>query len=306
MPGLKFIAFERNDRPSAFRFFQAMTGEVPRSSFAPMFRKNPDRQIESTTAQGEFALLAAVIVPFIMNIYGVTEVQAASKHNSLVGWKVEQTCQTEGQLSLVISDTVFKLSIPKQNLICVARAPSWNVVTVNKKENLGKEMSLDLFVIGGFRIFGKDKGATIKSRSRADWHGQPAELIVTKLTDSDPLKEKLEMLYQDSEGRSAEVKSEKFVFEKWMNLRFELRRLLSGLYRVDNSNGLLLERTSVYQNGKNHVLLQTISCSRVPVDPSKFKYPKGFKPVVKFRELTMERKKREQAAGVLEDMFMDK
>jgi hypothetical protein len=284
-----------------------------------MFKKNPDaRKLESTRTERDFARFAAmsardaarlvaVIVPFIINnLYGATAVQAASKHNSATGWKVEQTCETEGQLSFLMTDSALKLTIPKQNLIIVAKAPSWNVVTINKKENLGKEMTRDLFVVGGYRIFGNDKGASIKSRTKAEWQGQPAELVVTRLTESDPLKEKLEMLYQDSEGRYAEVKTEKFLFEKWMNLRFELRHLLAGLYRVNPSNGMLLQRTSVYQSGKNHVLLKTISVTRVPVDLAQFEYPKGYKPVVKFRELTMESKKQQQAAGVLEDMFMDK
>lgn len=282
-----------------------------------MFRKNPVRQIESTTAELDpvrfavtdkrnRAILAAVIVPFIINIYGATEVQAASKHHANMGWKVEQTCESEGQLSLLMSDAGVKLTIPKQNLVCVSRAPTWNVVMFNKKENIGKQMQLDFFALGGYRLFGKDKGSKIQSRNAVDWQGHPAELVVTRLTDSDPLKEKLEMLYQDSEARYAEVKTEKFLFEKWMNLRPELRRLLSGLYRVDKSNGMMLERTSVYSSGKNHVVLKTLSVTRVPVDPAQFEYPKGYKVVDKIRELTMERKKREQAAGVLEDMFMDK
>lgn len=247
----------------------------------------------------------AVIVPFIMNIYGATCVQAASKQKSETAWAVEQRSEKEGLLQLVIADSALKLSLPKQNLVVVARAPSWNVVTINKKENLGIEMALDKFVLGGYRIFGKEKGSVVKSRKAAVWHRQPAELLVTRVTQSDPLKEKLEMLYQDSEGRYAELKNEEFLFEKWMNLRPEIRYILSGLYRVNKANGLLLERTSIYVNGKRHVLLRTISCSRVPVAASQFEYPRGFKTVRKIRELTMEDRKREQAASVLEDMFID-
>jgi len=206
----------------------------------------------------------------------------------------------------VIADSALKLSLPKQNLVVVARAPSWNVVMINKKENLGIEMALDAFVLGGYRIFGKEKGSAVKSRRAAVWHRQPAELLVTRVTQSDPLKEKLEMLYQDSEGRYVELKSEEFLFERWMNLRPEIRRILSGLYRVKKANGLLLERTSIYVNGKRNVLLRTLSCSRVPVEASQFEYPRGFKTVRKIRELTMEDRKREQAASVLEDMFIDK
>lgn len=284
-----------------------LVADRARDSARPVTTARVVVRADEAVLSRDAALLVAVIVPFIINIYGATApVQAASKHDSATGWKVEQVCQSEGQLWLLMTDTALKLTIPKQNLVIVARAPSWNVVTVNKKENLGKQMTRDLFVIGGFRIFGKEKGSVIESRSRAQWQGQPAELIVTRLSDSDPLKEKLEMLYQDSEARYAEVKTEKYLFEKWMNLRFELRHLLSGLYRVDSSNGLLLQRTSVYQNGKNHLLLKTISVTRAPIDLAQFEYPKGFKPVVKTREVTMERRKREQAAGVLEDMFMDR
>lgn len=276
------------------------------------FFRNDRPLAERAVKKCDGAWLVGVIVPFIINIYAVTDAQAASKQktgskeSSTMGWKVEQTSESEGQLSLLLTDSGLKLISPKQNLVCVSKAPNWNVVTVNKKENLGKEMKLEYFALGGYRIFGRDRGSKIQSRTKLYWQGRPAELVVRRLSESDPLKEKLEMLYQDSEARYAEVKMEKFLFEKWMNLRPELRLLLSGLYRVDKSSGLLLQRTSIYSSGKKNVLLKTLSVTRVPIESSQFAYPKGYKTVKSFHDLTMERRKREQAAGVLEDMFMDK
>lgn len=233
---------------------------------------------------------------------GTLPVHAAGKKQV---WRIEQLNESEGPVTIFVSDDCVRFSVPDQNIVCLASAPKWDVVSYNPKEKLINQLPLTKWIPDGFRLFGKGHldFSKLKSRARSIWQGHPVEEITTAVTQSDPLKEKLEMFYQESEGRSLEFNAEQFVYEKFIALSPVQRAFFSAFYGTPDGSGLLLQRTRLYPGGRRDVALRTLSCRKVSVSASQFSYPKNFKTVLAVSDVTMDKRKLEQAGHMFEEMF---
>lgn len=254
------------------------------------------------TAKDDAHLSAVLMVVVAAVLCGTLPAHAAGKKQV---WRIEQENESEGPVTILVSDDCVKFSVPDQNIVCLASAPKWKVVSYNPKEKLINELPLERWVHNGFRLFGKRHldFAKLKSRARSVWQGHPVEEITTAVTQSDPLKEKLEMFYQESKGRSLEFNAEQFVYEKFIPLSPAQRDFLSAFYGTPGGNGLLLQRTRLYPGGRRDVALKTISCMKVSVNALQLSYPKNLKAVPEVSDVTMEKRKLEQAGHMFEEMF---
>ncbi len=221
-------------------------------------------------------------------------------------WKVEQVSQIEGPITLYIGNTGVKMLVPGQHVVVVSTAPKWDVTVVNEKDKLGLTFSSIMWKSRGFRLVDRVLKSVEKSRSTTKWHGQPAVMMVRTVDTSDPVKEQVEMLYRESAGRSTEFKSEEFLYETWMKLDPGVQNFLCGIYRVPEFHGLMLRRTRSYPNGRVDTALDTRDCKQVTIASSEFVSPTGFRVAKNLNEVTLQKKKRLQAAGLLEDIFLDK
>lgn len=244
---------------------------------------------------------AALLAPLLNGQHAV----AASKDKQVKVWKFEQRSHIEGPITLLIGNSSVKMICPIQHLICVAHAPKWDVAIVNEKEHLGIVFPCDQWRTRGFRLFDKGGKSRENGRKITSWHGHPAEKIVRVVDTCDPVKEQLEMLYRESGGRSVEFKSEEFLYDRWLTIEPGIHDFLSGIYGMQSFNGVMLSRTRKYNNGRVDTAFDTFSCGEITVASSIFDYPTGFKTASSINEITQLKKKRQQAAGMLEEMFLE-
>lgn len=233
-------------------------------------------------------------------------VQAAQHLQKMIkAWKVEQTSQLEGTVTLYLSKAGVKMLCPIQHVVCVGLPPKWDIKVANEKEKIGMVFSNDDWRFRAFRLVDKQK-AKEKSRVPSVWHGRPAELVLQTVTTSDPVKEQVEMIYRESPSRSAEFKSEELLLSRFMKFDLPVQNFLRGIYGMPNETGLLLKRTRNYPNKRVDTTLDTISFMEVSVPVSEFSYPSKFKVVKSLNEVTQRKKKTEQAVNMLEEMILDK
>ncbi len=251
------------------------------------------------------ALLGAtVLAATIVQPIGALSAPMAKKQVSV--WKFEQVSQIEGPITLFVGNTGIKMLVPVQHVVVVSVPPKWDVTLVNEKDKLAMNFTSEVWKNRGFRLVDRVPKSVEKSTAATKWRGQPAQLVVRTVDTSDPVKEQVEMLYRESPGRSAEFKSEEFLYEKWMTLEPGARNFLCGIYRVPDCKGLMLRRTRSYPNGRVDTALDTRDCKQVSIAASEFNCPTGFKVARTINELTLQKKKRMQAAGLLEDIFLEK
>lgn len=243
----------------------------------------------------------AIVVSFLTS----HQAFAGIKDKQIKVWKFEQRSHIEGPITLLVGSSSVKMICPIQHLICVAHGPKWDVTIVNEKEHLGIVFPCDQWRTRGFRLFDKGGKSRENGRTPTSWHGHPAEKIVRVVDTSDPVKEQLEMLYRESGGRSVEFKSEEFLYDRWLPIAPGLHDFLSGIYGMQSFNGVMLSRTRKYNNGRIDTAFETFSCGQTMVDSSVFDYPTGFKTASSINEITQLKKKRQQAAGMLEEMFLE-
>lgn len=259
---------------------------------------------QQSTSLRTCLLVATAAVVTITQPTGALSAPMAKKQVSV--WKFEQVSQIEGPITLFVGNAGVKMLVPVQHLVVVCVPPKWDVTLVNEKDKLGMNFTSEAWKYRGFRLVDKVSKSVEKAKTKTKWRGQPAELVVRTVDTSDPVKEQVEMLYRESPGRSAEFKSEEFLYEKWMPLEPGARNFLSGIYRVPDFKGLMLRRTRSYPNGRVDTALDTKDCKQVSIAASEFNCPTGFKVAKTINEVTLQKKKRMQAAGMLEDLFLDK
>ncbi|MBA3995020.1 MAG: hypothetical protein C0469_15995 [Cyanobacteria bacterium DS2.3.42] len=249
-------------------------------------------------------MVATALAATITQPMGVESSPEAKKQVSV--WKVEQISQLEGPITLYIGTSGVKMVVPAQHVVVVAVPPKWDVTLVNVKDKLGLNFTSEVWKGRGFRLVDRVVKSVEKSRTATKWRGQPAALMVRTVDTSDPVKEQVEMLYRESAGRSTEFRSEEFLYEKWMKLEPGAQKFLCGIYRVPDFNGLMLRRTRSYPNGRVDTALDTKDCKQVTISTAEFVCPTTFKVAKNINEVTNQKKKKMQAAGLLEDMFLDK
>ncbi len=249
-------------------------------------------------------LVAAAVAATIHQPLDADASPAVKKQVSV--WKVEQVSQLEGPITLYLGSSGVKMLVPAQHVVVVSVPPKWDVTLVNEKDKLGLNFTSDAWKNRGFRLVDRVVKSVEKSRTATKWRGQPAALMIRTVDTSDPVKEQVEMLYRESPGRSAEFKSEEFLYEKWMKLDPGAQKFLCGIYRVPEFNGLMLRRTRSYPNGRVDTALETRECKQTSVAASEFVCPTVFKVAKNINEATNQKKKKMQAAGLLEDIFLDK
>jgi hypothetical protein len=247
-------------------------------------------------------LFACALIALTVHISCTGAACAAGK--KVKAWKFEQRNQL-GAATFLVSENAIKVQYHSQGVQWNCSAPDWQVVASNPKLNLGKVLSLhDYSVAKASRFeFGRIDGGPTSSDTVL-FMGKPANKMVYHVTAADPIKEKIEMMYQTASKRATAFSDVELVFSNWFKLKPEICRFLTGLYSFRGVRGILMNETYFYPDGKKHVVLSTDRFSEVMVDPSEFKAPSGFK-FAYMHQIMQEDKKAMQMSGVLEDLFLD-
>lgn len=237
-------------------------------------------------------------------LFVLASTSASAADRKVKAWRFEQRNQM-GKARLYVCDDAIKVNFPQQNVQWNCSAPDWDVTITNYKLNIGKVVPVEQYgYLDASRFeFGKVSGGPT-SRETLLFLGRPANKLRYHIVAADPIKEKLEMMYQTGSKRSASFNDVELVFSNWFKLRPEIRKFLSGLYRIADVNGILVSERYLYPGGKIHQVVYTDLVSEVQVNKSEFIAPKGFK-FAYMHEIMQEDKKAEQMSGVIEDLFMD-
>jgi hypothetical protein len=227
---------------------------------------------------------------------------AGENNKGLSGWKFEQLSSIDGPFTLLVLDSAVKVTFPKRHFVYLCAAPSWIPVIFNlesKKKISFKSDYWSAFHVGDDTITTSSKPTIAKD----SWQGKSTISIMRPLLVSDPLREKVEMIYRDGSGRSRAMKSEKLVIADWLKLKPQVVTFLRNYYRMRGLDNVLLKRIHVYTDGKNDVVLDTISCTPITVGPAELHYPIGYRDEKEMDIVTEETRRRKEAVGVFEDLF---
>jgi hypothetical protein len=244
------------------------------------------------------AFLAVVVAHVLVSAHAA---EANSKRVKV--WKITQNTQL-GRTVWLISESAIKVSLPNQGISWLCASPSWKVLIFNSKGNLGLPHVLSFY--GRLRSPSIESGKIDTNsivRTRTKFEGRPATKLTAKVISSDPIHEKLEMMYQESKSRSDNFKNVEFVYEDWIPKLPQQLAFLCGYYK-NTVGGVRLEQIHQYTN-RTQKVITTEAIGQTTVPSSEFAYPTGFREVRKMHEIMMEKDQAKQMSGVIEDLFMD-
>lgn len=232
-------------------------------------------------------------------------VAAPKKHGKVKVWKIEQRDQL-GKSVTLISDDGIVVKSPQQNVKWVCTAPDWKVTIVNYKLNLGKLADLaiysqcnpDKIEYGDLR-----KNGSILSTHQA-FLGRTARKCLYKTRGSDPVRERVEMMYQTGSQRAGSFSSVELIVSQSIKMKPQIQAFLSGKHNIDGLDGVVFSKTNIYPGGRRHNVLSTDSIIQTVVDASELQRPTGYK-LAPVHEIMQETQKALEMSGVIKDLFFD-
>lgn len=235
-------------------------------------------------------------------VCGVDAKTAALASNKVRVWRFEQRNQI-GKAIVLVGENGIKVTNPHQNVIWICTAPKWDVTIVNYKLNIGKSVPLSQWESRVSR-FESSQAADPVSRETIMFQGKPCNKLRFEILSSDPVKERIEMIYQTGSQRASSFNAAEVICSNWFKIKPEICAFLTGLYSIKQVSGVLMSQTYIYPGKRTHVVVSTDSFKQVEVDKSEFKIPTGFK-FAHMHQIMQEEKKALQMSGVIEDLFYD-
>jgi hypothetical protein len=227
---------------------------------------------------------------------------ASAETKTVEAAKFEQKSLSQGTINLLLSDIGVRVDFPQQNLVCLAVAPNWQVKLINLTEKTGFEISKTNWWNSGYRIADQSSSGDDGIEHTELWKGKPAIRRTRRLDQSDPLRGRAEMLFRDGKDRGAEYTSETILFGNWLKFNPDVLYFLTGLYHLKLKN-IELQRTHLYPKGRIDTILDTLSYKQVTVPVSTFDDPIKYKKVDNIDGVTLEKRHKKQAFGILEDLM---
>ncbi|MDZ4832766.1 MAG: hypothetical protein SGJ27_03095 [Candidatus Melainabacteria bacterium] len=217
-------------------------------------------------------------------------------------WRLVQR-NAKGKSVMLVGDSCFKYIFVDQSVSWIAKAPNYNICIINTEKHIGQLRPF------GFAVSRQDNSVEYGQSDRFTKKSQlffsrPALKITYDVTSSDPLKEKVEMMYQTGSQRASSFSKVEQIYSDWFKISPQVQHVLNGMTRVSKSNGVMLEETHFYPGGRKHVVLTTESVSQCEVPVSEFDYPTNFKQA-SFKDINQEDEKARAMTGVFEDLLFD-
>lgn len=252
-------------------------------------------------------LLASFALVGAMQIFCVPIVQAKAaaplKGSKLKVWRFEQTNQI-GKATVLVAESGIKITNSNQNVVWICTAPDWNVTIVNYKLNIGKQVPLAEYAAARKTRFEFSRVTGAEKRETIVFLGKPCNKVTYRILSSDPVKERIEMIYQTGSQRASSFNAAELIYSNWFKIKPQICSFMSGLYGAPNVSGVVLNQTYLYPGKRDHVVLSTSTITQAEVDKSEFKVPTGYK-FAHMHEIMQEEKKAVQMSGVIEDLFLD-
>lgn len=217
-------------------------------------------------------------------------------------WKFVQR-STHGHSVLLFNESAVKYIFADQHVAWTSTAPSWNVCIFNSNVNRGMLRPLAYCIARQDNKF--DYGtATEVSRTKTFFQNRTAVKVLYRVNSADPLKEKVEMMYQSGSQRADSFTHVEQIFSDWIKMSPQVQNVLNGLAKSAKVTGVMLEETHVYPSGRRHKVLSTESCIQCDVPASEFTYPTGFKNS-SIKDIMEEKEKAREMSGVFEELLFD-
>lgn len=217
-------------------------------------------------------------------------------------WKFVQR-STHGHSILLFNESAIKYIFADQHVSWTSAAPSWNVCIFNSKVNRGTLRTSDYCIVRQDNKFDYGR-ATVISRTKILFQNRPAIKVLYKVNSSDPLKEKVEMMYQTGSQRADSFTHVEQIFSDWIKISPQVQNVLNGLTKTAKVSGVMLEEIHVYPSGRRHKVLSTESYTQCDVPASEFDYPTGFKDST-IKNIMEESEKARDMTGVFEELLFD-
>ena len=217
-------------------------------------------------------------------------------------WKFVQR-STHGRSILLFNESAIKYIFVDQHVAWNSAAPTWNVCIFNSSVNRGTMRPLAYCIARQDNKF--DYGtATEVSRTKTFFQNRTAIKILYRVNSADPIKEKVEMMYQSGSQRADSFTHVEQIFSDWIKMSPQVQNVLNGLAKSAKVTGVMLEETHVYPSGRRHKVLSTESCIQCEVPTSEFAYPTGFKNST-IKDIMQENEKAREMSGVFEELLFD-
>ena len=225
------------------------------------------------------------------------------KGSKIKVWRFEQTNQI-GKATVLVAENGIKITNTHQNVIWLCTAPDWDVTTINYKLNIGKRIPLAQYAGSRTTRFEFSQVAGGERRETIMFFGKPCNKVTYQILSSDPVKERIEMIYQTGSQRASSFNAAELIYSNWFKIKPQILLFFSGLYSAPNPTGVVLNQTYLYPGKRAHVVLSTSRISQIEVNKSEFTRPSGYK-FAPMHEIMQEAKKAVQMSGVIEDLFLD-
>ena len=225
----------------------------------------------------------------------------AREPDKVEGWLFEQRSLSDGNFTVVFSDSGVKLT--NGDIICTCSGPTWQAAIANAKTKAGLVMPLKDWAEAGFHISRERAVCTRTTEKSGQWRGQPISCIARSVSGVDPLSKQIELGFRGSEHAAAGYTVEQVTVSKWIALSPQILVFLDGVYREPGLKQLLLKRENLYPDGRIDINLDTLICRRVTIAPNEFRIPFKFRTAKDRDEITLDSKKRGNVFGVLKDFL---
>jgi hypothetical protein len=225
----------------------------------------------------------------------------ASEPGKVEGWLLEQRSQSDGNFTIVLTDSGVKLTVG--DVICTCSAPDWVATIANAKTKAGMAMPLSRWAAMGFHIAREQPVCTGVHETSSQWRGQPVSCIVRNLTGVDPVSRQVDLGFRGRERGARSYTKEQITLSKWINLSQPVATFLDGVYKEPGLKRLVLKRENVYPDGRRESNLDTLICRRVMIAPGELRLPFKFHKAKDRDDVTLERERRGNIKGAVQDYF---
>jgi hypothetical protein len=240
----------------------------------------------------------SLIIAFMMvSCFAAT----ASETGKVEGWLLEQRSQTDGNFTIVFSESGIKLT--QGDVICTCSAPDWTASIANAKTKIGMAMPITEWAVAGFHVGREDAVRSRVHETSSQWRGQPVSCIVRSVAGVDPLSRQVELGYRGRERGANSYTSEQITVSKWIKLAPPVAEFLDGVYKEPGLKQLLLKRENLYPGGREESNLDTLICRRVLIAPDELRIPFKYRRAKDRDEITMEKARRHMIQGAVKDFF---
>ena len=233
-------------------------------------------------AKARKSFVSAVLLLFM------TQPQAKGNES---GWKIQQESDGFNEVSILCSHTAFRLDSRRIGWSMIAKAPKWQVTVFSKQSKKFKNISIRELQKEGLNLLESEDNqfgcqSAIGKRTQTFLGRRTTVLIIPNHKSTDLSNSEIGLTKFAKENFSKALNSEYYLTDL-EGCPPQIGQILSGIYRLPQTNSIPLGFRRMYQNGITTTKMRTVKIEKASLDSEVFDLPSGYTSSANLNYITM-------------------